>query len=690
MGAASTIVVACASKRPEFAPAPVGDAGGSGMTNESLSDTTTTVGPPTRAATTPDAPHTLDGGAPSGSDRTTDGPTKISTGSNEKPDVGPSVENENGCEDDEDCAAAYCLDGVATSASVCNPAGECTETDSSPCHSGECAPDGRSCEGGCSASGCGEEGYCDPSGSCFEKQSNGDSCSSSEQCESAHCVDGLCCDTACTGLCESCGEAGSVGTCRILTGDPLPARGECDGSGACKGQCDGTTAGVCSYPGQSTECSLPTCSSGQARPAATCDGAGNCSTPTATECASRTCADTTSCLGSCTSTSCGTTDYCAINGDCKPKKAPGQACGSAAECTSANCVDGVCCSSACTGQCQVCNASGACVRNDSGAPIGGRQPCNGAATDCEGTCDGSSDGCSYPDTATTCGPLACSVDLTEVNYTACNGAGACSTNASNECYGSTYCSGTSCANKKSNGNACGLAVECSSSNCSVNPSTSKGLCCPSGQSNCGSCVTTTTDSNNCGTCGNVCGSRETCQSGDCACVGTTLSCGSCGTWTFESNTFEGWLDLQSPSYGGGNSGGLTSLRNAAHPSGSSSGRVLVAEFDGTIGSAASWSVGLCPSGNANVDDLTFSADIYLEIDSGELAFDGRFIFLEVWNSTTGTDERPLLTGISAASAFQWMHVEATISLTTATHVGFSFHGAGEAVGRVYVDNVALE
>jgi hypothetical protein len=276
-----------------------------------------------------------------------------------------------------------------------------------------------------------------------------------------------------------------------------------------------------------------------------------------------------------------------------------------------------------------------------------------------------------------------------VNYTTCNGAGACSTEASNECSGTTYCSGTSCANKKSNGNACELAVECSSSNCSTNPSTSNAMCCPSGQSNCGSCVTTTTDNNNCGECGTVCGTGKTCQSGDCACVGTTLSCGSCGNWTFESSTFEGWLNLQNPSYGGGTSAGLSSLRNVVHPSGSSSGRVLAAEFDGDA-NAASWSVGLCPSGTANVDDLTFSADIYLEIDSGELAFEGRFVFLEVWNSTNGTDERPLLTGISAASAFQWDHVEATISLATATHIGFSFHGVGDAVGRIYVDNVELE
>jgi hypothetical protein len=99
---------------------------------------------------------------------------------------------------------------------------------------------------------------------------------------------------------------------------------------------------------------------------------------------------------------------------------------------------------------------------------------------------------------------------------------------------------------------------------------------------------------------------------------------------------------------------------------------------------------LCPNGTASLGDKTFSATFYLEIDSGELSFEGRVLFLEVWNTTNGSNERPLLKGIGAADAFQWIAVQATIDLATATHIGFSFHGLGDALGRIYVDNVVIE
>src|SRR5688572_17246394 len=47
-----------------------------------------------------------------------------------------------------------------------------------------------------------------PSGS-----ANGQRCTSSSQCESGYCIDGVCCDTNCSGTCKACDIAGSLGRC---------------------------------------------------------------------------------------------------------------------------------------------------------------------------------------------------------------------------------------------------------------------------------------------------------------------------------------------------------------------------------------------------------------------------------------------------------------------------------------------
>src|SRR5262245_10884339 len=42
---------------------------------------------------------------------------------------------------------------------------------------------------------------------------DGRSCAASSECRSGHCVDGVCCATACTGTCQSCATPGAIGTC---------------------------------------------------------------------------------------------------------------------------------------------------------------------------------------------------------------------------------------------------------------------------------------------------------------------------------------------------------------------------------------------------------------------------------------------------------------------------------------------
>lgn len=63
----------------------------------------------------------------------------------------------------------------------------------------------------------------------------GSTCAGAVQCESGFCVDGVCCQTACSGTCQSCSQPGSEGFCTLVpAGEPRPGTCEvCDGDGGC-------------------------------------------------------------------------------------------------------------------------------------------------------------------------------------------------------------------------------------------------------------------------------------------------------------------------------------------------------------------------------------------------------------------------------------------------------------------------
>lgn len=80
-------------------------------------------------------------------------------------------------------------------------------------------------------------GYC-LAGACLPPKNPGEACGVDKQCASKHCVDGVCCDTACDGACESCNGGAAPGTC---SPDPLGS----PGTPACAPfQCNGAS-GVC-------------------------------------------------------------------------------------------------------------------------------------------------------------------------------------------------------------------------------------------------------------------------------------------------------------------------------------------------------------------------------------------------------------------------------------------------------------
>lgn len=408
---------------------------------------------------------------------------------------------------------------------------------------------------------------------------NGVSCKAGSECETGLCVEGVCCDGECDGQCESCALIGSLGTCRLVKGDPAPGKLACDGTGACKGKCDGNNGKACAYPGGTTTCRAASCKEGRATPAAGCDGLGACTTPDENACPSNLCSsDGSKCQDNCESGNCGEDMYCSKTGACLAKRKTGEKCTDHDECASEVCVDDVCCATSCGGQCQACNEAGkvgTCTRV-SGAPRGTRKPCKSVVATCGGTCDGSSDTkCAYPGEEKKCSAAKCSDDLvTATSASACDGEGACSDAQNINCGASgRYCSSGACTSKLPPGGSCSDPVQCVSGNCSNK------TCCAAGLTWCGdTCVDLRTSNAHCGACGRACGSQQCmeglccdansmrcgssccgpnhkCSNDVCSCSGLTLSCGQCGSWGFDSGpgSTEGWVDPK-PS-----SSGITSL-----------------------------------------------------------------------------------------------------------------------------------
>lgn len=197
---------------------------------------------------------------------------------------------------------------------------------------------------------------------------NGTTCGSASECQSGFCADGVCCATACDGVCESCDQAAAVGTC-TPHGPGTDPEADCaakgDGSALCAGVCDGQSG--CLFPAAETTCGASSCTAGTVT-AQVCDGAGSC-VGAATDCGLYAC-NASACNTSCsTDTDCSNVAYCDA-GACVAKKDNGGACTSATQCKSGLCEGGYCCGGACA-------APASC---QSGACLCGGSACTGGAT----------------------------------------------------------------------------------------------------------------------------------------------------------------------------------------------------------------------------------------------------------------------------------------------------------------------
>jgi hypothetical protein len=157
-----------------------------------------------------------------------------------------------------ECADETCVDGEYTAAARCDGMGSCVSPAPLACEN--CA--NNTCEKTCAATAdCPDGFYCEAS-ACVAKKVNGAPCEATDECTSAQCTDGVCCDILCGSSCHSCvlKETGtSDGICSpVKAGTPdsscaPTAPNSCGYDGACN------DTGDCRNWVQGTPCSRVDC-----------------------------------------------------------------------------------------------------------------------------------------------------------------------------------------------------------------------------------------------------------------------------------------------------------------------------------------------------------------------------------------------------------------------------------------------
>jgi hypothetical protein len=261
-------------------------------------------------------------------------------------------------------------------------------------------------------------------------KANGQPCAAGGDCDSTLCSGGVCCASACTGICEACNLAGKEGTCSpVPSGTVTKCAKQPDSMCMFDGTCDGN--GGCRLVMAGVVCKAESCSSASSyMPASACDGQGKCVPANTVDCAPYICG-AKGCLTTCAAggTDCFSPAVC-TNGSCgaRPLKDNGAGCVGNTDCKSAHCADGVCCDGACTGACVACNVTGTAgmCKSVGAGKVDPHAVCKDAgATSCgkNGLCDGAGACALYP-TTTACAAGSCKA-ATLTNPKRCDGKGAC-------------------------------------------------------------------------------------------------------------------------------------------------------------------------------------------------------------------------------------------------------------------------
>jgi hypothetical protein len=162
------------------------------------------------------------------------------------------------------CGDSTCTGTQFTAVPRCNGMGKCNASAPVTC-ANNFACKNRVCTTACAANTDCAPGFdCDLSdGKCKVLLASGATCSPSlggKDCKSGHCIDGVCCDTACTGTCNACSQTKTGqrnGLCAPVRANTDPDEectaeaptscgktGTCDGQSACRLHPDGTACGT--------------------------------------------------------------------------------------------------------------------------------------------------------------------------------------------------------------------------------------------------------------------------------------------------------------------------------------------------------------------------------------------------------------------------------------------------------------
>jgi len=325
-----------------------------------------------------------------------------------------------------ECTSMYCVTTPSSSGMCCNSAcsGPCQQCDSSgtcqgttgapPGSATACAPYATCSAGACSTSctldsDCTSTSYC-LSNKCAPRKALGAGCGASKECLGGYCADGVCCNRACTGQCESCDLSGD-GTCRAVSGSPRGGRTLCADDGkTCGTTCNGLDGTKCNYLAAGTvPCGVNACSGGVETHASTCNGAGACA-DVAKSCGNYRCGSVT-CRTACGSKlDCADGFICSL-GACIAAPGLGAACTESSACATENCVDGVCCAAASCGAGSTCAAKGKegrCTKKNGIACAVADECSSGACVEghcCESACAGQCESCAVPGQVGKCRPV---------------------------------------------------------------------------------------------------------------------------------------------------------------------------------------------------------------------------------------------------------------------------------------------
>lgn len=410
------------------------------------------------------------------------------------------------------CSIESCTGTTHTLGDTCDGTGTCVDGGTESCCPYRCG--GQGCLEGCAtADQCCSGNYCEGS-ECVTLKTDGAYCSAGNECVSGHCVDGVCCNSDCTGTCQACNLAGTPGTCSYVAanldpGDDCGLCQACDGGGACTlvpagddplnecpeapqstcgtdGLCDGE--GGCRLWGDSATCQESSCTGSTLQPAGTCDSLGNCSSPSTSSCCPYLCSGK-DCATTCTKDSeCCAGNFCQA-GVCVTLLGTGADCEASSQCQSQFCVDGVCCTSGCLadcmscnlpgtvgtcspdplesdpqgdcGTCRMCDGTGNCMNVGEGNdPLGAcpqEEPCG-----MDGTCDGAGS-CRFWGEMAVCRAQSCTDALWHAPDT-CDGAGNCPDSGTVSC-NPYQCDGEACATSCSTDAECVAGYYCAGGQC---------------------------------------------------------------------------------------------------------------------------------------------------------------------------------------------------------------------------------